>query len=65
MDCIDDMTRDKDLTFQMRVSEEFLRQIDAWRGARFPVLSRAAAIRVLVAQALRFPEDAPQKGKKR
>lgn len=64
---------DKDLTFQMRVSEEFLRQIDKWRGAQFPVPSRAAAIRILVLQSLRTqPGFAPigepdrrQKGKKR
>jgi hypothetical protein len=38
--------------FQMRVSDEFLRSIDAWRRKQDDKPSRAEAIRRLVEQAL-------------
>ena len=43
----------QDKTFQMRVSEGFLRDIDDWRRKQPDLPSRAEAIRRLVDQALR------------
>jgi hypothetical protein len=36
------------IPFQMRVTKEFLREIDAWRIAQPEILNRAEAIRQLV-----------------
>jgi hypothetical protein len=43
----------QDKTFQMRVSEDFLRAIDDWRRKQPDLPSRAEAIRRLVEMALR------------
>ncbi|MFK8034852.1 MAG: hypothetical protein AB8B94_11965 [Hyphomicrobiales bacterium] len=42
----------KDKTFQMRVSEEFLKKIDDWRRQQPEIPSRSEAIRILVDEAL-------------
>lgn len=46
-----------DKLFQMRVSKEFLKALDDWRGKQSPIPPRAEAVRVLV--------EAGLKGKKR
>ena len=46
----------QDKTFQMRVSEDFLNQIDDWRRKQPDLPSRAEAIRRLVARASEFDE---------
>jgi hypothetical protein len=43
----------KDTTLQMRVSEAFLKSVDDWRRKQPDLPSRAAAIRRLVAIALK------------
>lgn len=47
-----DMVRDKDRSFQMRVSDEWLGHIDEWRRKQLDLPSRAEAIRRLVEAAL-------------
>ena len=65
------MSPEKDLTFQMRVDETFLRDVDAWRITQWPVPSRAEAIRHLTRCGIvRYTEatmnaERRQKGKKR
>ena len=46
------MTLINDKTFQMRVSEDFLRRIDDWRRRQPDILARAEAIRRLIDQGL-------------
>lgn len=48
------MTRDKAHLFQMRVSSDWLVQLDAWRRTQTDIPSRAEAIRRLVSMGLRF-----------
>lgn len=48
------MGRDKAHPFQMRVSADWLRKIDAWRRTQPDLPSRAEAIRRLVGMGLRF-----------
>lgn len=48
------MNRDKAHPFQMRVSADWLRKIDAWRRIQADLPSRAEAIRRLVGMGLRF-----------
>lgn len=50
----------KDERFEMRVSEDFLRQIDDWRRQQPDLPSRAEAIRRLIEAGL-----AAQKGRKK
>ena len=47
----------KDKTFQMRVSEDFLRKLDAWRRTQPDLPSRAEAIRRLVDKGLKADAD--------
>lgn len=42
----------KDKTFQMRVSDDFLKKIDDWRRQQPEIPSRSEAIRMLVDEAL-------------
>jgi hypothetical protein len=37
---------------QLRVGPSFLRELDEWRAKQRPILTRAAAIKQIVAQAL-------------
>lgn len=48
------MTRDKAHPFQMRVSPDWLVELDAWRRTQTDIPSRAEAIRRLVGMGLRF-----------
>ncbi|MEP0519947.1 MAG: hypothetical protein ABJO09_01245 [Hyphomicrobiales bacterium] len=43
----------KDKTFQMRVSDDFLKKIDDWRRQQPEIPSRSEAIRMLVDKALK------------
>jgi hypothetical protein len=43
------MVREKSIPFQMRVSPEWLAQIDDWRRKQPDIPSRAEAVRLLVA----------------
>jgi hypothetical protein len=51
--------RSKDHAFQMRVSDDLLRTIDAWRRRQDDKPSRAEAIRRLVGKALRSTTRRP------
>jgi hypothetical protein len=48
-----------DKIFQMRASEEFLRQIDDWRRVQPEILSRAEAIRRLIELGLKAEQKEP------
>jgi hypothetical protein len=46
-------TAANDHLLQIRVSDDFLEELDGWRGSKSPIPSRAEAIRVLVASSLK------------
>ena len=44
---------EKDMTFQMRVSKAWLKQLDTWRHRQSDKPSRAQAIRLLLTKAIK------------
>ena len=60
---IERMVLGHDRPFQMRVSGELLRKLDAWRRVQPDLPSRAEAIRRMVQRAIALPKagEGPQK----
>jgi hypothetical protein len=54
------MAQRKRRTFQMRTDDGFMEVVDDWRARQRPILSRAEAIHLLVAVALKSEKPKPQ-----